>query len=91
LPARWKSWGSSRDRGRYLAGNLLNPYGPGGSGQSLNGEMIVGSGNGVTAFYPDRVADTPYVPPVALTDLLLFNEPVLARRRLTAPQVDSGV
>ncbi len=56
-----------------LAGNLLDPYGPGGSCRTPNGEMVFGSSTGVTKFYPDRVSDNLYVPPVELTDFLLFN------------------
>ena len=37
--------------------------------------MVLGSMNGITTFYPDQVSN-PYVPPVVLTDFLLFNKPV---------------
>jgi ligand-binding sensor domain-containing protein/signal transduction histidine kinase len=57
-----------------LAGNLLNPNGSAGSCQAPNGEMIFGSNSGVTAFYPERVYDNPYVPPVRLTGFLLSNK-----------------
>jgi signal transduction histidine kinase/ligand-binding sensor domain-containing protein/CheY-like chemotaxis protein len=60
-----------------LPGNLLNPTGTEGSCRAPGGEMWFGSRNGLTSFYPDRVATNPYVPPVVLTDLLLFNIPVL--------------
>jgi hypothetical protein len=59
-----------------LASNFLNPYGAEGSFQSETGEMVFGSSNGVTTFYPDRLSANPYVPPVVLTDFLLFNTPV---------------
>ncbi len=59
-----------------LAGNFLNPIGAEGSCRTPNGELVFGSTNGVTEFDPDRVADNPYVPPVELTDFLLFNTPV---------------
>jgi ligand-binding sensor domain-containing protein/signal transduction histidine kinase len=57
-----------------LAGNFLNPYASEGSCQAPDGEMIFGSSSGVTAFYPERVYDNPYVPPVRLTGFLLFNK-----------------
>jgi ligand-binding sensor domain-containing protein/signal transduction histidine kinase len=57
-----------------LAGNFLNTYASEGSCQTPNGEMIFASSSGVTAFYPERVYDNPYVPPVRLTDFLLFNK-----------------
>ncbi len=59
-----------------LPGNFLDPYGAGGTCQTQTGEMVFGSSNGVTAFYPDRISENPHVPPVRLTDFLLFNRPV---------------
>jgi YXYXY domain-containing protein len=38
--------------------------------------MVFSSTNGVTTFYPDRLSPDPYVPPVVLTELHLFNKPV---------------
>ncbi len=59
-----------------LPGNLLNPYGAESSWQSQNGEMVFGSTNGITAFYPERISPSPYVPPVVLTEFRLFNKAV---------------
>ncbi len=59
-----------------LAANLLNPIGAEGSTRAPDGEMYFGSFNGLTAFHPDRISANPYIPPVVLTDLLLFNAPV---------------
>ena len=59
-----------------LAGNALNPSGAEGSCRGLGGEMWFGSTNGLASFYPDRISPNPYVPPVVLTDLLLFNKPL---------------
>ena len=59
-----------------LPGNLLNPYGLQGTWQSPAGEMVLGSTNGLTTFFPDRLSPSPYVPPVVLTELALFNKPV---------------
>jgi signal transduction histidine kinase len=44
--------------------------------KSAGGEMFFGGVKGVTAFYPEKVADRPFVPPVVLTDFSLFNNPV---------------
>ena len=44
--------------------------------KSARGEMFFGGVNGVTAFYPEKVVDSPFVPPVVLTDFRLFNDPV---------------
>jgi signal transduction histidine kinase/DNA-binding response OmpR family regulator len=59
-----------------LAGNLLNPYGLQGAWQSPAGEMVLGSTNGLTTFFPERLVPNPYVPPVVLTELELFNKRV---------------
>src|SRR5262249_14571953 len=59
-----------------LAGDDLNPFGPESSCVTRNGEMVFGSKDGVTLFHPDRLSPNPYIPPVVLTDFLLFNKPV---------------
>ena len=59
-----------------LPGKILSPYEAESSWQSQDGEMVLGSMNGVTTFYPDRLFANPYVPPVVLTDFHLFNKPV---------------
>ena len=45
--------------------------------KSADGEMLFTGWKGITAFYPDRVVERPYVPPVIFTDFRLFNKPVL--------------
>jgi len=55
-----------------LPGNSLGPA----SCRTPSGELIIGSNNGLTTFYPDRISPNPYVPPVVLTGLNLFNKPV---------------
>ncbi len=44
--------------------------------KSSSGEMFFGGYSGGVAFRPERVVDSPYVPPVALTDFRLFDRPV---------------
>ena len=44
--------------------------------KSASGEMFFGGVNGVTAFYPEKVVDRPFVPTLVLTDFRLFNDPV---------------
>lgn len=39
--------------------------------KSRSGEMFLGGFSGATAFFPDRVTEASYAPPVVLTDLLL--------------------
>jgi PAS domain S-box-containing protein len=44
--------------------------------KSASGEMFFGGVNGVTAFFPEKLVDRLFVPPVVLTDFRLFNDPV---------------
>jgi PAS domain S-box-containing protein len=44
--------------------------------QSSSGEMFFGGFSGGIAFHPDKVVDSPFVPPVVLTDFRLFDRPV---------------
>jgi PAS domain S-box-containing protein len=44
--------------------------------KSPTGEMLFGGFSGGVAFHPDKVVDSPYVPPVVLTDFRLFGWPV---------------
>jgi ligand-binding sensor domain-containing protein/signal transduction histidine kinase len=40
------------------------------------GEMFFGGINGFNVFHPDSIRDNPFIPPVVLTNLLIFNKPV---------------
>lgn len=44
--------------------------------KSKSGEMYFGGISGFNAFIPDSIKDNPYLPPVHITDFLLFNKPV---------------
>ena len=44
--------------------------------KSKDGHMYFGSINGMVEFHPDSISDNPTIPPVYLTDLLLFNKQV---------------
>src|SRR5215469_3587202 len=44
--------------------------------ENAAGEMFFGGFSGATAFFPARVVDEPFAPPVALTDFRLFGAPV---------------
>jgi PAS domain S-box-containing protein len=46
------------------------------SWQSADGRIFFGGKEGLTAFYPDQVTPSAYEPPVVLTRLHLFREPV---------------
>ena len=52
-----------------------NIYGPHAGWKDSRGEMFFASSAGVIAFFPDKVVDNPYVPPVVLTDFQLFGKP----------------
>jgi signal transduction histidine kinase len=41
-----------------------------------NGEMLFCGTNGVTTFFPERVRDNSFVPPVVITSFRIFNKPV---------------
>ena len=47
-----------------------------GAAKSESGRMYFGGNNGLNAFFPNRVTDNPFVPPVVLTNFNLFNKPV---------------
>ena len=44
--------------------------------KSATGELFFGGTNGLTAFYPGQIKDSPRLPPVVITDLQLANKPV---------------
>ncbi|HEY1993696.1 MAG TPA: two-component regulator propeller domain-containing protein [Edaphobacter sp.] len=44
--------------------------------KGTTGRMFFGGFSGATSFYPERVVDSSYVPPVVFTDFRLFGRPV---------------
>jgi len=44
--------------------------------QSSDGKMFFGGSGGFNAFYPEKIHDNPYVPPVVITSFKIFNKPV---------------
>ena len=59
-----------------LPGDYVNPSGKDRSCVTPDGELVFGSEYGVTVFDPNRLSENKYVPPVVLTDFLLFSKPV---------------
>jgi len=57
-----------------LPGNEFNGYGT--AFKASSGEMFFCSYSGLITFFPDRVVDNSYIPPVVLTDFRLFGNPV---------------
>jgi signal transduction histidine kinase/ligand-binding sensor domain-containing protein/DNA-binding response OmpR family regulator len=42
----------------------------------VSGEMFFGGANGLNSFFPDRIEDNRYVPPVVITAFKTFNQPM---------------
>ncbi|MBB4037284.1 signal transduction histidine kinase/ligand-binding sensor domain-containing protein/DNA-binding response OmpR family regulator [Dysgonomonas hofstadii] len=45
--------------------------------KTSSGEIFFGGINGITAFSPEHLTDNPFTPSVIITQLLLFNKPVI--------------
>jgi signal transduction histidine kinase/ligand-binding sensor domain-containing protein/CheY-like chemotaxis protein len=56
-----------------LQGNEFNSFS---FYKSERGEFFFGGINGLTSFFPDRLRDNSYAPPVVLTDIRLFNKSI---------------
>ena len=54
----------------------------GGAIRRRNGEFLFGGDNGINAFYPEQVEDSPHPPQVVLTQLMIMNDVIM-------PGVDS--
>lgn len=52
--------------------------------RATNGQLYFGGVNGITTFYPEQLVDNPYIPPVVITQLRLFNKTV-------APGDETGI
>jgi signal transduction histidine kinase/ligand-binding sensor domain-containing protein/DNA-binding response OmpR family regulator len=44
--------------------------------KTVGGQLLFGGSNGITAFYPDSIRDNPHIPPIVITDFLIFSESV---------------
>jgi signal transduction histidine kinase/ligand-binding sensor domain-containing protein/DNA-binding response OmpR family regulator len=60
-----------------------NEFNTGAFHKGKSGRMYFGGINGFNEFYPDRIKNNTYIPPVVITDFLLFNEPVPVARHVT--------
>ncbi|HHB92751.1 MAG TPA: response regulator [Thioploca sp.] len=65
------------DKRDGLQGNLFLPRS---AYKNMAGELFFGGLNGFNTFYPDKLQDNPYPPPVILTDFQLFNQSVLVNK-----------
>ncbi|MEX0731815.1 MAG: two-component regulator propeller domain-containing protein [Aquisalimonadaceae bacterium] len=59
--------------------------------RAADGRLYFGGVYGLSAFYPDRLQDNPHVPPIVLTDFLLFNQPVRPGRNGSPLQTIIGL
>lgn len=57
-------------------GVMVNEFNTGSFMKSKNGEMFFGGVNGFNAFFPHEIKDNPNIPPVFITGLSVFNQPV---------------
>jgi signal transduction histidine kinase/ligand-binding sensor domain-containing protein/CheY-like chemotaxis protein len=64
------------DHFRAKDGVQSNEFNMGAAHFGRSGRMYFGGINGFNVFYPDHIRNNPYVPPVVITDLRLFNRPV---------------
>ena len=53
-----------------------NQFAQGSYTKGSSGEFFFGGMNGFSYFYPERVKDNPYIPPIHITDFQLFNKSV---------------
>ena len=60
----------------YLDGLQSNEFNWQAAYLAPDGEIFFGGVDGINVFYPDRIWDDPYAPPVYVTGLLLANQPV---------------
>lgn len=53
-----------------------NEFNGGAFYRTRQGEILFGGVNGFSAFYPERIKDNPFIPPIVITGMQLFNKPV---------------
>ena len=53
-----------------------NEFNPNSVCKTKNGEIFIGSINGVNFFFPDSILHSKYIPNVIITDFQIFNQPV---------------
>jgi PAS domain S-box-containing protein len=56
-----------------LRGDCFSPFA---HYKSPRGELFYGGMHGITAFFPDKLVENPYIPPVVLTDFQIFNQSI---------------
>jgi two-component system, sensor histidine kinase ChiS len=56
--------------------------------KSRSGEMFFGGSYGFNRFYPDRIEENSYIPPVLITSFKVFDEPLSRADRVLAQSAD---
>jgi ligand-binding sensor domain-containing protein/signal transduction histidine kinase len=69
------NWGEFRNYD-VTDGLQNNEYSAGAYFKGQDGRMYFGGVNGYNVFHPDSIQDDPFVPPIVLTGLEIFNKPV---------------
>ncbi len=72
-----------------LDGLMSNQFNPFAFYKSPRGEMFFGSPNGLNSFFPAKVKDNGYLPPVVLTNFYLFNKVVYAGELPLTQQINT--
>lgn len=60
-------------------GLQANEFTPNAYAKTADGEMFFGGVNGLTSFYPDSIDDNPFIPPLAITSMQIFDQPASQR------------
>jgi DNA-binding NtrC family response regulator len=66
--------------------NNYNQFSRGAYHKSSKGEFFFGGVNGLNSFYPQKITNNPYIPPIVITRISLFNQKV-NRNLLTGKQI----
>ncbi|NIM13447.1 MAG: SpoIIE family protein phosphatase [Candidatus Aminicenantes bacterium] len=53
--------------------------------KSSSGEMFFGGVNGFNAFFPEKIKDNPFIPPIVITDFQISNRPVKIAKKGETP------
>ncbi|MFB6340967.1 two-component regulator propeller domain-containing protein [Saccharicrinis sp. FJH62] len=59
-----------------------NQFEPNSAYKSKQGELFFGGINGFNFFYPDKIKQNPFPPEMVITDLKIFNKPVLINQKI---------
>jgi ligand-binding sensor domain-containing protein len=72
-----------------MDGLQSNEFNTGAYFKNKDGRMYFGGINGFNEFHPNSIKSNTYVPPVVITDFLLFNRPVKVARQISEGDVPS--